>query len=460
MSYTIFMQGMQSFSLHSSGTGFWASRQQYFILPLESKKLFKQAALHVLMEEKKGNSLFKAIDKILLVALLFAGIGRLDNAMIYSPRLQSQHEMQNIERAISYEVKEGKKPRNYAVWVGGQGIINSKWSHIDYNVQKAYDNLKKRGYADEDIMVLSSTIPKGRGPSSGINARPTPENLKNVLDFVAENSTDKDSLVFFYGGHGRFDKKRDESEISLGLKKFGQEELYEHAKNIKGDKLFIITACEAGGFVEKLQNLPGKNVSIVSLTEKEKGSAVYAPILFEKFWDGINRGEDIEEAYKHAVKGMNKKLSIRALKGISFGEIQNEPVIYERGNFQIPAPKSAGLKPEKTKEAYSEIEEKMSEHSKENAKGLEKMFDTLEYALLFFFFASFVFLAASTITGNVTSNNSLLKSSLSISAFLQIFLMVALAILITIKNRHGGIESVVMEKDKKETIFHGVPEEK
>src|SRR3989344_5362698 len=284
MSYTIFMQGMQSFSLHSSGTGFWASRQQYFILPLESKKLFKQAALHVLMEEKKGNSLFKAIDKILLVALLFAGIGRLDNAMIYSPRLQSQHEMQNIERAISYEV------------------------------QKAYDNLKKRGYADEDIMVLSSTIPKGRGPSSGINARPTPENLKNVLDFVAENSTDKDSLVFFYGGHGRFDKKRDESEISLGLKKFGQEELYEHAKNIKGDKLFIITACEAGGFVEKLQNLPGKNVSIVSLTEKEKGGAVYAPILFEKFWDGINRGEDIEEAYKHAVKGMNKKLSIRALK--------------------------------------------------------------------------------------------------------------------------------------------------
>src|SRR3989338_3635076 len=59
MSYTIFMQGMQSFSLHSSGTGWGASRQQYFILPLESKKLFKQTPHYVLMAEKRDEQTVK-----------------------------------------------------------------------------------------------------------------------------------------------------------------------------------------------------------------------------------------------------------------------------------------------------------------------------------------------------------------------------------------------------------------
>ena len=69
----------------------------------------------VYKEEKGGNPLLRFVDKVLLGILIIAGIARLDNAVMYSPRLQSLREMQRIEQTISYDIKEEKKPRNYAL---------------------------------------------------------------------------------------------------------------------------------------------------------------------------------------------------------------------------------------------------------------------------------------------------------------------------------------------------------
>ena len=96
----------------------------------------------VYRSEKKGLGF---VDKALLWILIIAGIARLDNAVMYSPRLQSPQEMQRIEQTISHDINEEKKPRNYAILVGGQGIINSKWSEVDHITQRAYENLRKRG---------------------------------------------------------------------------------------------------------------------------------------------------------------------------------------------------------------------------------------------------------------------------------------------------------------------------
>lgn len=225
--------------------------------------------------------------------------------------------------------------KDIAILVSGSGKIVSFAMGFKGTFNQAYSSLKKRGYQDEQIILLSSSFP--RGIEKGINASPTSENLNLVLKSLGK----KASFLFYFTGHGHY--KHGESTLVLQDSNFTENELHNYVKNFKEKKIMIFDQCHSGGFFQKMQTL--KNIAILSSTTKEKG-AQNIPSVERLFWKKISNKEEVTEAYQKASREISfgDKLAMSIISLVTIGTFKNYYFAFKKNNVNIPLIKQTKLK--------------------------------------------------------------------------------------------------------------------
>lgn len=253
-------------------------------------------------------------------------IGYIDNAIVYDPRLQSKRKVRKI-------LSKAKPKQNYAILVSGRGTIMSWAKKSKRNLQEAYDALKERGYTDSGIIILSTTIPKGRQLKLGITARPLVKNLNEVLSHTIKQIKPRGSILFYFTGEG--DQIGEKSTMMLGNDDFKQKGLHSYFKLFRGKKIFIFDQNYSGGFAGELRRLP--NIVIVASTKKDK-IAITQSSVNKTFWEKISKGEKIKKAYKDAVRenGFGHRLITNIIQFLSLGAAKNNHFVYGRENIRLP----------------------------------------------------------------------------------------------------------------------------
>lgn len=245
-------------------------------------------------------------------------ICNIDNKFFYSRKLNSSDEIK--------EKLKKQKDRKIAVIVSGSGAIISKIMGFHGNLVAAYGALKKRGYDDSEIIILSTIIPKGRIPEKSINSKPDIYNLNLILERITKNSA-KNSILFYYTGHGKIINGK--ATLSLTNAEFFEKDFYNYFKNFEGKKIFTFDQCYSGSFLKLLKNL--NNVVILAST-KQDTTASNIPSVERKFWEKVSKGEDYIKAYKEAEKeiGLGHRLAKSFIEKISFNRIKNYYLTFER----------------------------------------------------------------------------------------------------------------------------------
>jgi len=247
----------------------------------------------------------------------------IDHTFFYDRRLQSHAKIEKL-------LKKKKEFKNIAILVSGSGAIISHISGFHGNLQASYNALKKRGYTDTNIIILSSIIPKGRKVASGITTRPTKENFKTVMDFTIRNIDKTGSIVFYFTGHGS--KEKSQSALNIGKEKENQKDLYSYFKLFQGEKIFIFDQCYSGGFLKELKKLD--NIAIMASTIG-KNIAMNTPIVERIFWEDVGSGKDAIESYKGALKkiGHGSRFAKTIMEKIS--RSKNYYLTYKKGKANI-----------------------------------------------------------------------------------------------------------------------------
>ncbi|MGV8151710.1 MAG: hypothetical protein ACP5OG_01390 [Candidatus Nanoarchaeia archaeon] len=276
-------------------------------------------------EEKKGfipGWIKGAVAGYLIYAGISGGIHFINNAFNYDKNLQSTKQVQSI----TAENKQGN--RNFAVLVSGVARSDSKSKGLNKDLERAYNILKDRGYGEEDIIILSNYIPKSRSLEGTITARPNSENLKNVLNYVSNNAGKDGSITFYFDGDGG--RKKQGSTLILGNDKFNSKDFSVALRGNKSDKIFIFNQCYSGGFLDDLKDLEG-NMAFMSSTSK--GKAGINSGFQEYFWNDVQNGKRVDEAYKDAIE---KSKSNWSHKFGRFIGADNDYVIVNKGNIDLP----------------------------------------------------------------------------------------------------------------------------
>ncbi len=264
-----------------------------------------------------------------------------DNEFIYDHRIQSSKQVREITK--KYAIRE-KGKKDFAVLVSGSGATVSKIMGMHTNLEKAYYALRKRGYHENKIIILSNTLPYGREVNSGITGRPTPLNFYKSLDFILKNSGKDDSLTVYFTGHGK--RKRRHSFLVMCNSRISEDEFYESIKMFKGKKILIFDQCYSGGFLKRLNKLP--NIAIMAST-KENLMAANVPDVERIFWKAVGNGEESTRAYHNAVKqaGLGHRLVINIIKIATLGNVNNYYFSFKNGNVDIAKPERKNLNEEK-----------------------------------------------------------------------------------------------------------------
>tara|TARA_Y100000310_G_scaffold338641_1_gene428861 strand:+ start:11764 stop:12657 length:894 start_codon:yes stop_codon:yes gene_type:complete len=255
----------------------------------------------------------------------------IDNILFYSSRLQTHKRVKEIT-----ENYKGGEKGHFAILVSGDGAIIGNIMGFHSNIQSAYNALRKRGYKDSNIIILSSVIPKGRPLDVGITARTTPDNLKLVFEHVLRNITKHGSVTFYFTGHGG--RQKEKSSLLLGGgERITQKDLYGYFRLFEGGKIFIFDQCYSGGFMKKFQDLD--NIAIMASTREDK-MATNIPRVERIFWDKIGKGEDAITAYRESIKdlGTGHRLAKNLIELI-IRKTKNYYLVFKRGKANISRPR-------------------------------------------------------------------------------------------------------------------------
>lgn len=236
------------------------------------------------------------------------------------------------------EIKKKLKTINnkdIAILVSGSGKIVSFDMGFKGTFNQAYSSLKKRGYKDEQIILLSGSFP--RSIEKGINASPTSENLNLIFKFLKT----KNSILFYFTGHGIIINNQSALILKNGL--FTENEIYNYAKSFKGKKIMIFDQCHSGGFLQKMQTL--NNVAILTSTTKEKGAS-NIPSVERLFWRKIGKGEEVTRAYQKASKEISfgDKIAKSIVSLVTIGAFKNYYLTFKNNNTNIPIIKNGKIK--------------------------------------------------------------------------------------------------------------------
>lgn len=206
--------------------------------------------------------------------------------------------------------------QDYAVLIDGD-YTTSKDEHAQ-NVNNAYRCLKKQGYKDENIYVVSPKNPGCQNYSEG-----TVNNVRNVLDELSKKVDNTDGVLVYTtghgGGYGNGDGNCEDGTFVFIDKNFTNRhqdwpkeghfhinDLLAKLEKINADHfIYIGDQCYAGGFVKGLMS-DTKIQKIVAMTAENEEEGYCKPYA-NLFWstnedidgDGNVTKEEAEEFLKY-----------------------------------------------------------------------------------------------------------------------------------------------------------------
>ena len=107
--------------------------------------------------------------------------------------------------------------------------------------------------------ILRGSLFKQENIRTLFDEQATKEAIKNEIQWLANNSNEKDVSLFYFVGHGS--KVTNNELIHASDNVIVDEELAVYVENITGSLIMIIDACYSGGFIEDLEMM---NRTIIS----------------------------------------------------------------------------------------------------------------------------------------------------------------------------------------------------
>jgi hypothetical protein len=221
---------------------------------------------------------------IVFVLLLVIGIG------FFFFLKPENNENNNLDK------EENVGSKKYAIVISGESRTSQHYIWFKDSSQQAYKLLLQGGYKEEDIYYLfeGATEPD-------VDYESTLENLESVVTQISKKSTEKDTLLFIFIGHGGFDGTN--SSYALADTNIQDDRLAAMFSILKRDKLIIVfSPCNTGGFVD---DLSGPNTIFISSTRKDESNraAFIEPFLsaFDGSGDANSDGKvSFAEAFNYA----------------------------------------------------------------------------------------------------------------------------------------------------------------
>jgi hypothetical protein len=180
---------------------------------------------------------------------------------------------------------------------------NLIWNETELLTNKAYQALRLQGYQESEIKFLTAG-----SISSDLNGNKKPSNIEpislNSLQLaITEWASDAENVVIYlmdHGGSGRFQLNDREILTDTQLKTW-VDMLDEKSS---GTISIIIEACKSGSFIPKLA---GQQRNIITSTDANQPAIISNKGLNSFsyfFWDAVNSGATLQEAFKTGQRGM------------------------------------------------------------------------------------------------------------------------------------------------------------
>jgi hypothetical protein len=331
-----------------------------------------------------------------LIGVLLAGqLNTLDRAVIHSPRLQSSSQ-------IEYQLKQEQNPtkQDYALLINSNGAIEGSYVGSTDSINEAYRTLRERGYSDDQILILSPNVPRGRDLKRGVTARPTERNLKIIRDYLERNLSPESTTTVVYEGHHATNRKG--NKVLLGNDRIQGEQFAQYFSTLPGNKIYMLNTCHAEELSKQLNRGEGNRLVLGSSRTGNRSLGTVG----QRAWQRISQGEDIKTAYKNAISQDQKRVSRRIARATRLA--RNDYVGYSKGDVELPR--------------YENQEQPLQEKG-----GLEQK--VLNILLIFGGFLSLLFF--SPITGNVikeqqSSNTNWLIPLTLVFSIIGIFFIIKL----------------------------------
>ncbi len=210
--------------------------------------------------------------------------------------------------------------RKYALLINGDGEVRHK-----RNILRAYQTLRKLGFEDANILVLSTEDPRTRRTCSA-GQRPTLKHLEDTMDRLAGVLTSADLLVVYGTGHGDF--YEGESTLGLWRDELYASELRDEVEALPARAVIVMDQCYSGGFLDAFKGTNARVISMATVDSRHETDCYY---FARAFWDSFLHPEQadanhdgktsVHEAFETALK-MHK----RALAG--------EPGLFTSGAYR------------------------------------------------------------------------------------------------------------------------------
>ena len=97
-----------------------------------------------------------------------------------------------------------KDPKKYALLIGGGTTEENSFPSFYDNIKLFNETIKKKGFEDENILILYHKGPNKQYPLS--EGKATKETVKKALEELANKIEPQDKLVIFRSGHGYIDR--------------------------------------------------------------------------------------------------------------------------------------------------------------------------------------------------------------------------------------------------------------
>ena len=168
------------------------------------------------------------------------------------------------------ETEEEVEPKKYAVVVGISDYPGSEndLRYTDDDAREINSLLKSQGY--ETKLLLDRDVTK--------------TNIKNSMGWLQLNATKKDTVVFYFSGHGYQDRDvgiKDEKDgldeylVNHDYEKNGMlrdDELAEYMKDIDGTKVVVLDTCHSGGFIDGSSDLAEDGYVVITASDADEYS--------------------------------------------------------------------------------------------------------------------------------------------------------------------------------------------
>jgi len=224
--------------------------------------------------------------------------------------------------------------RNAVILVGNAFGSPAHYYDMVSAAQKMYDCLTsdRYGFNDNEIHVLSQY-----DFSDIVDKTSTKEKLRETLDSIR----DSDLFLFAYIGHGVFESYDSPQYFLLkNAEKLYDSDLQDYVRDIKGQHIYLLHACNSGGFIPELSDSSSNRIICASTGLGYLTTDYMLEGWIHFFIDALNgEGEtlndgfiSIEEAFYYAEQKTYRKCDPLN------GDLGQEPVLDDNGDNKGHSP--------------------------------------------------------------------------------------------------------------------------